>query len=854
MSSFSCFSSSNNGIESVADKAIGDVWKYYFSTEKNSNASSRAHQGQNQGQTEGQPADQSESRISDDGRIKLAKRLAQFFRDQGKDFIPSDKMVRQTSVSINYDDLIRRCPLTQVKEDLKETPEDIISCIGISLCIIRAEANPSVTPARVIPRIQNVHPITSVRQLKSQSIGKFVSLRGNVVRVSGVRPLVIEMTFECATCMGHISCEFSDGKYEPPSKCNSKKCRSKLFYPIRDSAVTVDWQQIKVQELETDLSEPGRIPRTVDCELTHDLVDACVPGDVVTLAGTVKSMNTDVAKGKSASRARNLFLLYVDVNSISTQKLSDSVARGGVSATHFSEKELQAIRKIATHPDPFALVVASLCPTIFGNEAVKAGLALGLFGGSQKKSATENDADAGANPTETHTNEDEEDTAANPGDSSGNALDLRCDPHVLVVGDPGLGKSQMLRAAASLSPRGVYVSGTTASSTGLTVTMVRDSVTGEYGLEAGALVLSDQGICCIDEFDKIGSEYQALLEAMEQQRISIAKAGIVCSLSARTTILSAANPVGGHYDRCKTIAENLKMNTALLSRFDIVFILIDTPDKHRDMALSRHVMMLHGEEANRNSSGARSAQRRNGASSSRIRDTQQRIAQEDARLTATQSAGRSQMDSSISGEPEDFAQNLREAVVKIKDPVPQQLLRKYISYCRRYCNPQLSRGAAKILQNFYLELRHQHATEESTPITTRQLESLIRLAQARAKIELTNVVTVQHAKDVVGLLKEALVDAATDEYGVVDFSRNCSGMSMGKQVKSFVKALSHAASRKRNSMFTKEEMSELAKDMNLQTFREGGFDDFLDVLNQQNYLLKKGGRLYQLLTSTYDIG
>lgn len=221
------------------------------------------------------------------------------------------------------------------------------------------------------------------------------------------------------------------------------------------------------QELETDLSEPGRIPRTVDCELTHDLVDACVPGDVVTLAGTVKSMNTDVAKGKSVSRARNLFLLYVDVNSISTQKLSDSVARGGVSASHFSEKELQAIRKIAGHPDPFGLVVASLCPNIFGNEAVKAGLALGLFGGSQKAAAdpTCNSAPIGDSSEDTPADEAAELTDS----SSGKTLDIRCDPHVLVVGDPGLGKSQMLRAASMLAPRGVYVTGTTASSTGLTV-------------------------------------------------------------------------------------------------------------------------------------------------------------------------------------------------------------------------------------------------------------------------------------------------------------------------------------------------------------------------------------------------
>lgn len=308
--------------------------------------------------------------------------------------------------------------------------------------------------------------------------------------------------------------------------------------------------------------------------MTEDLVDTCIPGDLITVSGIVRFINADVAAGKTNKRAmaNSLFLLYVEANAVQTgrrrvERHAASTASASTSTTPsdpeedrgdehmgmFTVDELHQIREIAMDEDSFAWVVHSLCPAIFGHENVKAGLALGLFGGSR------ND------------------------DNQKDKLSVRSDPHILVVGDPGLGKSQMLRAVSQISPRSVYVSANTTTASGLTVTVSKERGPGnDVALEAGALVLSDQGLCCIDEFDKIGCDHHCLLEAMEQQQVSIAKAGVVATLSARCSVIAAANPVGGHYDSRKTISENLKMSTALLSRFDLVFILLDKPETEHD--------------------------------------------------------------------------------------------------------------------------------------------------------------------------------------------------------------------------------------------------------------------------------
>ncbi|CAB3979134.1 DNA helicase MCM8-like [Paramuricea clavata] len=734
----------------------------------------------------------------------------QHYIESCADRFSQDEIETTGSIKFDFKELASHADILEtlpnITEDLKDSPVKTIEALSLAayqmfVADYEALSQSSVQLLFELPRIQariyNYDPLTPLKNLKANCYGKFVAIRGTVVRVSSVKPLVTHMAFMCNTCKETQVLPLSDGKYKIPTKCESDACRGRIFIPQESSPLTktIDWQTVKVQEIiDDDQRETGRIPRTVECELTSDLVDSAVPGDVVKICGIVKV--SDAEENKSRSKEKSMFLLYIFANSVENCKESQKASDNGSEiVTEFTLKELYAVQEIQAEKNLFQLIVGSVCPSIYGHELVKAGLVLGLFGGCQHY---ENDK---------------------------NSIPVRGNPHVLVVGDPGLGKSQMLQAVSNLAPRGVYVCGNTTSAAGLTVTLTKESSSGEYALEAGALVLADQGCCCIDEFDKMGSQHQALLEAMEQQSISIAKAGMVCSLPARASILAAANPAGGHYNKAKTVAENLKMGSALLSRFDLVFIMLDKPDEEMDSILSEHVMALHsGKKSPFETVTVR-------------RTTEAGMQDDDEDMRAQWEAEKPLSEKLKVGPGQDF------------DPIPSILLRKYIAYARKYVHPKLSAEAADELQTFYLNLRQKHQSQDSTPITTRQLESLIRLTEARARLELREESTRQDAIDVIEIMKYSLVDTYSDGMGNLDFrrSQNGSGMSRNAQAKRFVAELERISELEYNSLFTIDQMKQIAKDLKLGI---SGFDDFIYSLNNQNFLLKKGARVYQLQTSS----
>ncbi|KYN33126.1 DNA replication licensing factor MCM8 [Trachymyrmex septentrionalis] len=430
---------------------------------------------------------------------------------------------------------------------------------------------------------------------------------------------------------------------------------------------------------------------------------------------------------------------------------------------------MKAITDIYKKPNLFALLVHSLCPNIYGHEIVKAGLILSLFGGNAKR------------------------------------MQLRDDIHILLVGDPGLGKSQMLQACARISAKGVYICGNSSTSSGLTVTLTKETGSNDFALEPGALVLADQGCCCIDEFDKMCSQHQALLESMEQQSITVAKSGIICSLPARISILAAANPIGGQYDKSKTVNENLHISQPILSRFDLIFLLLDKPNKHFDNLLCKHIMTVH-----------------------------------------TSSHTNSNEEITKLFFHNECALRKKLMLPLASEIIPQPILRTYISYAREYVKPKLSVEAATVLQNYYLKLRAKNEQFSSIPIFNRQLEAMIRLTEARAKLELRMEATESDALDVIDILRYAMIETIEDDCDVMP-KLHSDGKLTNRKLKTFIKLLEKKVTADKEQIFSVKELEALAVSENILM---DNLTILISKLNEEGILLKIRKDMYKFIHYT----
>ncbi len=519
-----------------------------------------------------------------------------------------------------------------------------------------------------------------LRGLRSKNIDKLVWSKGILVRTSTIRPKLIKASFECNLCGAQFDVLQLSVKIKWPKFCVNKRCKAKAqsdFRLISKNSEFIDWQSINIQEVPEDLPS-GRIPISIQAILTYNLVDTVKPGDRIKVMGIFKSVLAQSIKGFNST----LFKTYVDVNYIDPEDKSEEYI-------DISREDREEIIKRSKEPMIQKKIARSIAPTIYGRDDLKMACALSLFSGTRKKM---------------------------PG---GNYK--RGDIHVLFVGDPGTGKSEILKSAVEISPRGLYISGKGSTAVGLTAAVLKDSETGQMSLEAGAVVLANGGVAAIDEFDKMDTaDRSALHEGMEQQTISIAKAGIVATLKAETAIMAAANPHFGRYDRYKTPPQNIRMPPSLLSRFDLIFVVIDKPDKTTDAQMAEYIlqtMMSSEEELETNES--------------------------------------------------------------IVAPISAELLKKYIKYAQRNCHPILTDEAKERIKEFYLELRGDYDSEDAIiSILARNLESLVRLSEAYAKMALREKVLKDDVEDIIKLFKRYLKDTGYDEStGKIDIDRLLVGQS-----------------------------------------------------------------------------
>ncbi|KAK9464152.1 MCM2/3/5 family-domain-containing protein [Lipomyces oligophaga] len=575
--------------------------------------------------------------------------------------------------------------LTNDPADLLPIFEDAAREVGIRILFSGRHSEKSIQDIedglrREMPYCQvilqsNANPL-AIRDLDSTKVSKLVRIPGIVIGASTLSSRASMLKLRCKFCH-HIRIVYVGAGFSgvhiprqceaPPGPTREKQCKSDPFEIVHDGCQFVDQQVLKLQEA-PDMVPVGEVPRHIVLSADRYLTNQVVPGSRCTVVG-IYSIYQSKHANKSTGKAVAIRNPYVRVVGLQIDQDHNSK-----STLSFTEEEEEEFIQLSRHPRLYEIFANSIAPSIYGNNDIKKAITCLLMGGSKKILP--------------------------------DGMRLRGDINVLLLGDPGTAKSQLLKFVEKIAPIAIYTSGKGSSAAGLTASVQRDSATRDFYLEGGAMVLADGGVVCIDEFDKMRDEDRvAIHEAMEQQTISIAKAGITTILNSRTSVLAAANPIFGRYDDMKTPGENIDFQTTILSRFDMIFIVKDDHNESRDQSIAKHVINIHM--------------------------NQQAVSTEE-----------------VSGE------------------IPVEKMRRYISYCRAKCAPRLSPEAAEKLSSHFVGIRKQMMQVEqdsnersSIPITVRQLEAIIRISESLAKLQLSSVAREEHVDEAIRLFLASTMDA-----------------------------------------------------------------------------------------------
>jgi replicative DNA helicase Mcm len=603
------------------------------------------------------------------------RRFEEFFEDNYKTEILESARKGKDFIAIDFKKLAKFDP--ELAESLLEEPDEVIAAAELAVKQFDIKKKFNIR-FKSLPESQKI----MIRNIRSVNLNKMYVIEGIVRQKSDVRPQVTAAKFECPSCGNIINVLQLEQKFKEPSRCGcGRKGKFRLL-----SKELIDAQGITLEEAPEDL-EGGEQPKRMRIFLKNDLVSPISdkysnPGSKILVNGVIKETPLT---GKDGTKLTRFDLLF-------EANYMEPMREDYLDLTITKEEERE-IRKLAADPDIYEKIANSMAPSIYGHDKIKEALVLQLVGGVKKERT--------------------------------DGIVTRGDMHILLIGDPGAGKSQLLKRFSKVAPKSRYVSGKGVSGAGLTASVVKDEFLGGWALEAGALPLCNRGFCCIDEMDKMSTEDTAAMhEALEGQTITISKANIQATLRAETTVLAAANPKFGRFDQSDILAKQISMPPTLINRFDLIFPIMDVPDEKNDEKLAKHILALHKD-------------------------------------------------------PD-----------MIKPEIDSALLRKFIVFARQKCKPVLTDAAINEIKKYYVDMRSQGYSEEramrAVPISPRQLEGLLRLSEASAKIRLDDKVTKKDARRAIELVHFCLSQVGLDpETGKIDIDRISTGITTSQRSKIF---------------------------------------------------------------------